>query len=283
MSRKKETGKTSRGQEEAFRTEEEPLEKEQDSKLTNHGSNGEQEIMTGDDAKAVAQEKTEFSDLPPSFCEPFPRTAQPFDLSFGEAACDHDRATSSGTLEEEAMRFFSRADVGDNASTKKNTSSASGSSLAEQLHDALGLVKEHRNAYLQVMAEMQNFRKRSDRDNQQSRQFAIEGFARDLLLVADNLERALAAMPEEGSAEFKAMQDGVALIQSELNRAFEKHGVTRIKALKEPFDPHLHQAVMHVEDALAQVGDVVQEMQAGYLLNGRLLRPAMVAVAKGVD
>lgn len=173
------------------------------------------------------------------------------------------------------MRFFGRAGTGDEEAGQA-------ASLAEQLRIALALAKEHHQAYLRVVTELQNFRKRSERDTLQSRQFAIEGFSRDLLLVADNLERALAAMPEACDDAYQAMQDGVTLIRSELNRAFNKHGVTRIQALNTPFDPHLHQAVRHVEDANAPVGTVVQEMQAGYLLHGRLLRPAMVGVAKSV-
>ena len=194
-------------------------------------------------------------------------------------ACDPMAAAALGTLEEEAMRFFGRADGGDEASTEKR-GAADEPPLEEQLRNALALAEEQRKNHLSTVAEMQNIRKRQDRDNQLNRQFAIESFARDLLLVADNLERALAAMPKESSTESQAIQDGVLMIQSELNRAFAKHGVTRIEALNTPFDPHIHQAVVHVEKAESQPGNVIQEMQPGYMLNGRLLRPAMVGVAK---
>lgn len=198
---------------------------------------------------------------------------------------EHDNAMA---FSPEAMRAVKDAhnlevDEEEEDSPAEESHAAEASSLAESLREALALAEEHRQAHLRALAEMQNFRRRSERDNQQSRQYAIEGFARDLLLVADNLERALAAMPEEGGAEFGAMRDGVTLIQNELSRAFEKHGVARIKALNEPFDPNMHQAVVHVDDAQAQAGSVVQEMQAGYLLNGRLLRPAMVGVAKEAE
>lgn len=172
------------------------------------------------------------------------------------------------TLEEEAMRFFNRAEVADEPS------------LDEQLRSALALVEEHRLTSLRAVEEMKNFRKRYERDSIANRQFAIEGFARDLLLVADNLDRALAAIPEGCSDELKTLQAGVILIQGELNRALEKHGVHRIHALHQSFDPHIHQAVLHVEDSQVEAGLVIQEMQAGYLLNGRLLRPAMVGVCK---
>lgn len=198
--------------------------------------------------------------------------------SDAEVVRDHI-AMGIGTLEEKAMRFFGRADAEDYTPGKADKT-AKVSPLATQLRDALASAEEHRNAYLDAVEEMQGFRKRYERDSQQNRQFAIESFARDLLFVADNLERALAAMPEESSPEFKAMQDGVLMIQNELNRVFGKHGVVRIEALHTPFDPNVHQAVMHVEEANAQPGEVIREMQTGYLLNGRLLRPAMVGVAK---
>ncbi len=152
--------------------------------------------------------------------------------------------------------------------------------LDAELTAARNEAEENRNAYLRMAAEMQNFRKRSSRDQQQARQFAIEGFAKDLLPVADNLDRALDAIREGSGGELKILEDGVRMIQQELVRTFDKHGVKRIDSLNTPFDPNLHQAVMHVEDPDGQPGDVVQEMQSGYLLNGRLLRPAMVSVAK---
>lgn len=243
------------------------------------GLDGERKTIAEDSVGVAVSQQAESSDL---LSAVYGTGELPLDLPLGGTTCNQGVVAGVGTLEEEAMRFFSRADVDDNASTTKNTSATRERPLVEQLQTALALAEEHRHAHSRMVTEMQNFRNRSDRDNQQSRQFAIEGFARDLLLVADNLERALAAMPKESDAGFKAMQDGMILIQSELNRAFEKHGVTRIKALNEPFDPHLHQAVVHMEDAQARVGNVVKEMQTGYLLNGRLLRPAMVGVAKDV-
>lgn len=155
------------------------------------------------------------------------------------------------------------------------------SSLEAELAAARDEAEEQRNAFLRMAAELQNFRKRAQRDQQQARQFAIEGFAKDLLPVADNLDRALAAIQEGGGNEVKALEEGVRMIQQELMRTFDRHGITRIDALNTPFDPNLHQAVLHVAAPDGRPGDVVQEMQSGYLLNGRLLRPTMVGVAKG--
>ncbi len=191
-----------------------------------------------------------------------------------------DGLESSGddTLEDASMRFFGGAGDGDQPPTDQGA--AGEPSLEEQLQTAISESEAHRNAHLRTMAEMQNMRKRFEREGQQARQYAIEGFARDLLTVADNLERALAAVPAECSPDLKMFQEGVAMTQNELTRALGKHGVTRVKALHEPFDPNLHQGVLQVEEADALPGTVVREMQAGYLLNGRLLRPAMVGVAK---
>lgn len=158
--------------------------------------------------------------------------------------------------------------------------------LEEQLDAAEKKAEEHRVNYLRMLAEMDNLRKRTQREVDQARRFAIEGFARDLLPVADNLERALGAVVSsqgegEGDPAVKALVDGVRLIQNELTRSFGKHGVVRIEALNAPFDPNLHQAMMQIDNGNAAPGTVVQELQPGYLLNDRLLRPAMVGVSKG--
>ncbi|MEO5339617.1 MAG: nucleotide exchange factor GrpE [Magnetococcus sp. MYC-9] len=187
-------------------------------------------------------------------------------------------STGSDQSEDASMRFF--GGTGDRTSAEMGSTGAETSPLEAQLQAALAQAEEQRNAHLRAVAEMQNVRKRFERESQQARQFAIEGFARDLLMVADNLERALDAVPKECSAELNMFREGVAMTQNELARAFGKHGLSRIQALNEPFDPNLHQAVLQVEDASLQPGTVVREMQTGYLLNGRLLRPSMVGVSR---
>lgn len=158
--------------------------------------------------------------------------------------------------------------------------------LEAKLQEAEKRAEEHRANYLRAMAEMENMRKRTVREVEQARRFAIEGFARDLLPVADNLERAMGAVVQsqgggEADPAIKALMEGVRLIQNELTRSFGKHGLVRIQALNAPFDPNLHQAMMQIDHGEAAPGTVVQELQPGYLLNDRLLRPAMVSVAKG--
>jgi molecular chaperone GrpE len=135
--------------------------------------------------------------------------------------------------------------------------------------------------YLRAVAESQNVRRRAQQDVEKERKFGIERFARDLLSVADNLGRALTAVPADLDPAMKNLIVGVQATERELQSVLERHGVTRIKAIGEPFDANLHQAMMEIEDPSVPTGTVVQEMIPGYLLAGRLLRAAMVAVSKG--
>jgi molecular chaperone GrpE len=136
---------------------------------------------------------------------------------------------------------------------------------------------------LRTMAELENYRKRAEREREEMAKFAITGFARDLLSVADNLRRALESVPvdhEKPEELQKNLLEGVEITEKELLSAFKKHGIEKIEPLGQPFDHHLHQAMFEVEDSDQPVGTVVHLMQPGYSLNGRLLRPAMVGVSK---
>ena len=135
--------------------------------------------------------------------------------------------------------------------------------------------------HLRAVAESQNVRRRAQQDVEKERKFGIERFARDLLSVSDNLGRALTALPANLDPAIKNLVVGVQATERELLSVLERHGVTRIKAIGEPFDANLHQAMMEIEDPSVPAGTVVQEMIPGYLLAGRLLRAAMVAVSKG--
>lgn len=135
--------------------------------------------------------------------------------------------------------------------------------------------------HLRAVAESQNIRRRAQQDVDKERKFGIERFARDLLSVADNLGRALTAVPEDLDPAMKNVVVGVEATERELLSVLERHGVTRIKAIGEPFNADFHQAMMEIEDPSVPAGTVVQEMIPGYLLAGRLLRAAMVGVSKG--
>lgn len=142
---------------------------------------------------------------------------------------------------------------------------------------------ELKDKVLRTLAEMENLRRRTERDVGDARQYGIAGFARDLLGVADNIRRALDAMDPELRADPKVQPliEGVELTERELAKALEKNGVTRFDPQGERFDPHLQQAMYEVPDASVPSGTVVQVIQAGYMISDRVLRPALVAVAKG--
>jgi len=143
---------------------------------------------------------------------------------------------------------------------------------------------ELQDKLLRALAETQNVRRRAQQDVERERKFGIERFAKDVLSVADNLGRALSALPGDAAATDPALRNvivGVQATERELQSVLERHGVTRIESLGKPFNAEFHQAMMEVEDPSVPSGTVVQELIPGYLLAGRLLRAAMVAVSKG--
>ena len=146
-------------------------------------------------------------------------------------------------------------------------------------------VAESRDKMLRTLAEMENLRKRTSREVADARTYGITGFARDVLEIADNLQRALDAVPAEARAAadpgLKALIEGVELTERSLLNALEKHGVRKLDPVGERFDPNFHQAMFEVPDASVPAGTVVQVVQAGYLISERVLRPALVAVSKG--
>src|SRR5215831_7614663 len=142
---------------------------------------------------------------------------------------------------------------------------------------------EAQDKLLRALAEAQNVRRRAQQDVERERKFGIERFAKDMLSVADNLGRALSALPDGDAIEpaLKNVIVGVQATERELQSVLERHGVTRVEALGKPFNAEFHQAMMEVEDSSVPTGTVVQELIPGYLLSGRLLRAAMVAISKG--
>lgn len=136
---------------------------------------------------------------------------------------------------------------------------------------------------LRALAEAENTRRRVERERGEAVKYAAVPLLRDLVRVADNLSRALAAVPAEaaeGNEQVKTLREGVALTERELMTAFQRHGVAKVEPLGEPLDPNLHEAMFEVPDAEKPAGTVVQVLEAGWTLHGRLVRPARVAVAK---
>ena len=153
------------------------------------------------------------------------------------------------------------------------------------LESLRGDLENARQETLYAKAETQNVRRRMEKDVQDARAYAATGFARDILSVADNLARAIQAVPSElrEDSKFKGLVTGVEATQRELDKVFVQHGISRIAAMGLPLDPNQHQAMMEVPTADAEPGTIVQEMQAGYMIKDRLLRPAMVGVARKPD
>ena len=139
---------------------------------------------------------------------------------------------------------------------------------------------------IRTMAEMENLRKRSEREMGDARKYAVTGFARDLVNVVENLQLAIQNItPEDKNSNEKManLAQGVEMTYNELLRIFEGNGIVRIDPMGEKFNHNHHQAVAQVEDADAEPGTITQVLQAGYIIHDRLLRPAMVTVAKGGD
>jgi molecular chaperone GrpE len=136
---------------------------------------------------------------------------------------------------------------------------------------------------IRSVAEMENLRKRHERDMQDARKYAVTGFARDMVGVMENLQLALLNIPEEArkaDEKLGTLAEGVEMTANELTRIFQNHGIVRITPLGEKFNHNFHQAVAQVEDASKEAGTITQVLQAGYIIHDRLLRPAMVTVAK---
>ena len=156
--------------------------------------------------------------------------------------------------------------------------------MAAELQQLQAEKADLQDKVLRALAEAQNVRRRAQQDVEKERKFGVERFARDVLSVADNFGRALSALPADTSAIDPALRNVIVGIQAtdrELQSVLERHGVTRIESLGKPFNAEFHQAMMEVEKADVPTGTVVQELIPGYLIAGRLLRAAMVAVSKG--
>jgi len=145
-------------------------------------------------------------------------------------------------------------------------------------------LEEAKSKALYAAAETQNVRRRLEQELQQATNYASAGFARDMLAIKDHLDRALAAVGEDLRADKTAAQflAGIEATSRELDAVFQRNGVTRIKSVGEPLDPHRHQAMIEMPSD-QEPGTIVEEMQAGYMMKDRLLRPALVAVAKKAD
>ncbi|MAU41357.1 MAG: nucleotide exchange factor GrpE [Kordiimonas sp.] len=156
---------------------------------------------------------------------------------------------------------------------------------ADPLAVAHAEIADLKDKLLRSIADGENVRRRAERDKADAGNYAITGFARDLLSVGDNLRRALESLPaeEERSESIKTFIEGVEMTERELHNVLEKNGIRKIHPEGEKFDHNLHQAMFEVPGTGQPDGTIVQVMQAGYVIKDRLLRPALVGVAKGGD
>ncbi|MGP1394957.1 MAG: nucleotide exchange factor GrpE [Inquilinaceae bacterium] len=197
-----------------------------------------------------------------------------------------DPADEIGTPESDAD---TTADIGADIGAETPDKAAESweiSGLENQDDEAARLAEEVadlRDKLLRALAEVENVRKRAAREKEDTAKFGVSRFARDLLSVADNLRRALEAAPDDRADDEATISliAGVAATERELLAAFDRHGLAKVEPLDEKFDPNFHEAAFQVPNSGKLPGTVVQVVQPGYVLHGRLLRPAMVGVAVG--
>jgi len=172
----------------------------------------------------------------------------------------------------------SQEDILDQTDTSESNTSESNQELNRQLEDAQQQVAEYHDKMLRVQAEMDNLRKRTERDISNAHKYAVEKFANELLQVKDSLELGLSA----DDIDVAKLQEGTELTLKMLSNAFEKFSIEEINPVGEAFDPNLHEAMTMQESTEHEPNTVLTVMQKGYTLHGRLIRPAMVIVAKAV-
>ena len=156
--------------------------------------------------------------------------------------------------------------------------------LQAELDKKSAEVSEKNDLYMRSIAEMENVRRRLEKEKEETAKYAISKFAKDVLSVGDNFQRAIAAVPADAAASDPALKnflEGVMLAERDFQAALERHGVTQIDPAGQAFNPHHHQAVMEKDDATVPNGTVLQVFQPGYLIDDRCLRPAMVVVSRG--
>ncbi|MFP4098126.1 MAG: nucleotide exchange factor GrpE, partial [Alphaproteobacteria bacterium] len=166
---------------------------------------------------------------------------------------------------------------------KPDTHPSNESIQIQVLQEQLDRAKEQ---MIRALAEAENTRKRAIKERQDASKFAVSSFARDLLSVADNLRRALEAVPEELVAQFpqvKNLTDGIEATERELLQCFSKNGIKKIEPMGEKFDPNFHEVMFEAPVPNTESGTIIQIVEPGYTINERILRPARVGVAKNVD
>jgi molecular chaperone GrpE len=198
---------------------------------------------------------------------------------------DNNKASDAAAVNDNAPEAEAEAEA--EAATENTAeiavAAAAEESLAARLAKAEAEAADFKDRALRALAEVENVRRRAQREREDASKFAIGNFAKDLLSVADNLRRALESVPEEQIKDdaMRNLLAGVAATERELLAAFDRHRLRKIDPKGEKFDHNFHQAMFEVDNSGQPPGTIVQVLQPGYVLNDRLLRPAMVGVARG--
>lgn len=190
-----------------------------------------------------------------------------------EQAPKNEETIDEGVLNEEAA---TEETADESAETDVTEEEAAEEQTVDETETLRAELEAERNKYLRLMADFDNYKRRAVKDRQEAEKFRAQSLLVDLLPVLDNFERALTTAT--GSEESSSLLKGVEMVQKSLHEAVKREGLEEIKSVGEQFDPNVHQAVMQEKDDSAEAGSVLMELQKGYTLKGRVLRPAMVKV-----
>jgi molecular chaperone GrpE len=197
----------------------------------------------------------------------------------GEGARSLGRNPELEAALREAEQAVERREAGAGSDSPPDRESA-GSSAQEEVENLASELVQARDQLLRLQADFDNFRKRALKERNEVLQYGHQNLVKELLSVVDNLERAIGHARTSGGGDLAGLLQGVELVQRELLGALEKHGVDRVEARGQLFDPAVHEAMAQVADASAAPGTVLEVLQEGYRLRDRLLRPARVVVAR---
>jgi molecular chaperone GrpE len=188
---------------------------------------------------------------------------------------ENNKKTEEQDLETPTSETKEQASGQDQETEKVETSE----DIIDKLNEEISSLKDQR---LRAIAELENFRKRAEKDQSDALKYGISNFAKEIINISDNIERAQSSIPEEAknNETIKPVIEGIDLIAQSVVTTFEKIGIKKIESLNEKFDHNLHQAMMEIENDDLEPGTIVQELIPGYTLHDRLLRPAMVGVSK---
>ncbi len=191
-----------------------------------------------------------------------------------------DKEQNHSVMEEAASQEDVSQDPAPEAEAPLSSEQEAINKLEAQLAAARTEAQEYKDKWVRAAAEFENYKKRTARETENFKKFANENIIKDMLSVVDNLERALSSSQPESNAD-SCIAEGVEMTRKEILKVFEKYGVVPVEAMGQPFDPAVHEAVMQEQDPTQPANTVIRELQKGYTLHGRLLRPAMVVVSTG--